>query len=1024
MAVEKCNNKNPLRLKGTAQESRLPVMLDPSQVLIDGKTSEDYLRVLQELAKLIQYYTAKNLRDGDWEAFFTDLVFDKGNPHTALFEAFVELISYVQDDINDITAKHLDFYYQEVLQIALKSETPDEAHILFTLANNINEHLIEEGTLLKAGKDDDGNDRLFKVEEEIVVNRGTVSELKSVFLEKDTGTGTTWVYAAPIANSSDGEGGELNEENPKWTPFGESQRDLKTPSMSLAELGFAIASDFLLLKEGKRKITLTIQFASSHGISVGNLDKTEFECAFSGEEEWISIEPDSVEITEADVIKLQVTLPEDEKGVLAYNEEALMEQFDVNVPVMKLMLKQTAAKSAYAGLVKSAVNSVQIDVDVEGVKDFVLQNETGTLDSSKPFDLFASRPVVGSQFLIGSQEVFSKPLTSLGLVFDWQDKPDNFSTYYSQYETGVNESDFGIQIDALKKRKWDNNLHATSDTVELFQDEISLEEITTAFSALEKVSIEDEFTNDTTNGFIRLELKEPASGLIAFGHSQYQNIYVSESIKMARSSTYTANFPSEPYTPKVKSFAVNYKASHTLTLNAGKAEGDISGSFFHIGPFGIAEQESSGTESITLLPDFENEGEFYIGISDLELPQNLNLLFQVAEGSANPQKLPEEITWSYLADNTWVDFKTESVLSDSSNGLINSGIISFDLPTEMTSNNTLFTNEMHWIRAVIAENSDSVCQMIGVHAQAITAVFENNENNLAHLVEALPAETIARLDDSDSSIKEVAQPYASFNGRLPEEEENYYRRVAERLRHKNRAITIWDYERIVLEEFPAIYKIKCLNHTRIEEKIYSEQAPGHVSLIVISNLRNQNAVNLLKPTTSLATLQAIDRFIEEVKNPFTEVHVKNPDFEEVQVEFNVKLIEGKDKGFYQTQLNKDIKKHLSPWAYQEGVDITFEGVIHKSEIINFIEELDYVDYVTCFKMYHFDIDDDRTKKPVDINEAEPSRSSALLVSAEEHKITIMTDDDCTCAGDNIKNKTITDGIGAMTVALDLIVNKP
>ena len=41
----------------------------------------------------------------------------------------------------------------------------------------------------------------------------------------------------------------------------------------------------------------------------------------------------------------------------------------------------------------------------------------------------------------------------------------------------------------------------------------------------------------------------------------------------------------------------------------------------------------------------------------------------------------------------------------------------------------------------------------------------------------------------------------------------YYRRISERLRHKNRAITSWDYEQIILENFPEVFKVKCLNST-------------------------------------------------------------------------------------------------------------------------------------------------------------------------------------------------------------------
>jgi hypothetical protein len=67
-------------------------------------------------------------------------------------------------------------------------------------------------------------------------------------------------------------------------------------------------------------------------------------------------------------------------------------------------------------------------------------------------------------------------------------------------------------------------------------------------------------------------------------------------------------------------------------------------------------------------------------------------------------------------------------------------------------------------------------------------------------------------------------PYPSFGGRVTEDNAEFYNRVSERLRHKDRAITIFDYERLVLESFPDIYRVKCIDHT--DEGC--ELAPGHV----------------------------------------------------------------------------------------------------------------------------------------------------------------------------------------------------
>jgi hypothetical protein len=54
-------------------------------------------------------------------------------------------------------------------------------------------------------------------------------------------------------------------------------------------------------------------------------------------------------------------------------------------------------------------------------------------------------------------------------------------------------------------------------------------------------------------------------------------------------------------------------------------------------------------------------------------------------------------------------------------------------------------------------------------------------------------------------------PYSSFGGRETEDTTEFYQRVSERLRHKERAITIFDYERLVLESFPEVYKVECVN---------------------------------------------------------------------------------------------------------------------------------------------------------------------------------------------------------------------
>jgi hypothetical protein len=72
-------------------------------------------------------------------------------------------------------------------------------------------------------------------------------------------------------------------------------------------------------------------------------------------------------------------------------------------------------------------------------------------------------------------------------------------------------------------------------------------------------------------------------------------------------------------------------------------------------------------------------------------------------------------------------------------------------------------------------------------------------------------------------------------------------------------------------------------------------------------------------------------------------------------------------------------------------------------------------------MYHFI---EGVKQGKDHDEIQTSKSSAILVSHTEHKVKLLTTDDCTCDDENLTAAHITDGIGTMTVGLDLEVDKP
>jgi hypothetical protein len=390
----------------------------------------------------------------------------------------------------------------------------------------------------------------------------------------------------------------------------------------------------------------------------------------------------------------------------------------------------------------------------------------------------------------------------------------------------------------------------------------------------------------------------------------------------------------------------------------------------------------------------EFEAELYIGIAGLVPPQNLSLLFQVADGTANPvaPKPAPHIDWSYLKQNEWLDFGASEV-QDATDELLSSGIVTLAVPRAATKDNTALPNGLFWIRAAVHERSDAVCRLQLVAAQAMEAAFVDRGNAPSFSAQPLPAGTISKLVKPDAAVKSIVQPFASFGGRGAESGQAFYTRISERLRHKNRAVDLWDYERLILEAFPRIYQARCLNHTCYEPSesgpgTYRELAPGHVTIVTIPDLQVRNLRDPLKPYTSLGLLKEIKAFLDKRTSCFAQLHVRNPQFEAVRARFSLRLREGFDETYYSNQLRQAITRFLSPWAFSAEGKPSFGGKIYKSVLINFVEEQPYVDYVTDFQLFH---DLPGAPGTADLSEIAGSRAVSILVSApaSQHEIAII-----------------------------------
>ncbi|HYF32560.1 MAG TPA: hypothetical protein VD993_15655 [Chitinophagaceae bacterium] len=451
--------------------------------------------------------------------------------------------------------------------------------------------------------------------------------------------------------------------------------------------------------------------------------------------------------------------------------------------------------------------------------------------------------------------------------------------------------------------------------------------------------------------------------------------------------------PLEAYTPMAKDLTVDYTARALIT--------DID--LIHLYPYENTHKDVQIDLQPPLFPTHCDEGTLFIGLKELKPGSNVSILFQLAEATANSEASGADISWHYLVNNEWVSLREGfEVLEDATNGLTTSGIVKLSIPGNITIDNTILSKTLHWIKVSAARNVIAVSETIGIHTQAVKATFVNTgAHDQLRLDAALEANKLSKLLEADANVKKTAQPYESFGGRVPEAEGNFYVRVSEWLHHKGRAIQKFDYERLVLDAFPEIYKVKCINHDfKLNALLYRTDvnaAPGYVMVAVIPDLNKLKSGRSFEPKAPVSTLENITAYLKKRSSPFARIKVVNPRYEKIDLCLTVQLLKGKDKVFYKKKLEEDLRLFLAPWAVGEFEKLSFGQCVNRSDIVRFIEGRDYVDYIICMRM-NFEKDCENGKVP-EVVQVCPLTPRSILVGGFID--VCIPDEDCESWNDDV-----------------------
>jgi len=753
-----------------------------------------------------------------------------------------------------------------------------------------------------------------------------------------------------------------------------------------------------------------------------------FRVSITGEHGWLAIDDYLPAYDEQNLsLSLSMELPPEAPCVVAYS--ALLHEggYRCSTPMLRLEINPGAYLYPYGLLRELCIAAARIEVDVSGYRDLVLHNNLGQLSASAPFAPFGPLPKIGSFLVVGSTEMAGKSITSFEVDVQWADlprMPGGFATLYRDYGLRIANRDFQVSTAVLAKGAWTPALEGDRPTVPLFRSEVlpgqgeqldthirwRCQPIVHLFEPDAGVSVDRplSYGPGAKNGFFKFTLAAPGS---AFGHERYAHALSEALVNNARSGRWRTQrpIPAPPYTPMIEAISINYRASSTLRIDrlsvgeSGSGKRADEEQFLHLYPSGWEALGPGSYPAAALLPRFERAGNLYIGLEAATPGSTLTLLFHLREDSlplpADAASRAGALGWSYLSRNEWKALPASRLLADGTQHFMTSGVIRLALPQDISEDNTVMPAGRYWLRVCADNDLEKYCSLYQIDAQVVEV--ERSAEVSPQVPVVLPAGSITRSGQPMPGIQALRQPLPSVGGRAGETRAQLRIRMAERLRHKNRAVSAADYEALILQYFPEVFKVKCFANMAVEGGAGDCIRPGHVLVVPLPywpQVRQRDQMPMLNGNL----MTQIRSFLEALASPWSTIAVENPVYELIQVRCSVRFNGPMGNGHYINQLNDAISDFLTPWQHAQGYRTHFGWRIRQHDIEAFIGELPYVQGVSGFSMLRiaspralkfalFDTAAAEAAPQEDQNDITPLCPWSIAIPATRHAIAAIDD---------------------------------
>lgn len=394
-----------------------------------------------------------------------------------------------------------------------------------------------------------------------------------------------------------------------------------------------------------------------------------------------------------------------------------------------------------------------------------------------------------------------------------------------------------------------------------------------------------------------------------------------------------APMPPPPLVLNARDVRISYKAATTIRLAPSTDPANEVDRIWSLNP--LAPQPLPLRHGPLYAPPPAG-GCLYLGFEHIETAETVSLLVVPEPATTGiPTDAPAP-AWSYLHGNAWTPFVPTAV-HDGTRGFRRSGILRLELPAKADVAHDILPRGLVWVRAQAAAPTGRprVRRILSHATEVVWAPAQDlgAPDIAAHFAAPLPSESIAELEKPHPDILPVEQPLPGFGGAAPETEAEFLTRVSERLRHKGRAVTSGDYERLLLRQFRSVLSARALPPRNPDDA-------GELEIVVLPLATPLSADN--PRAFAAAELEDMQAALRRVAPLSARVRVTNPTREPVEVRIAVRFAQGQSFDRGRARLDEELKRHLVPWAFDADAIAEIPSSFDAASVSAFVRSRPYV----------------------------------------------------------------------------------